>query len=175
MKKSLLIFITVLVVASSGATLAAPPATFEQAKIELRQKVYFDRNSAGDLYCGCPWQWMGRSGGCLDLQTCGYQVRAPPTRAARIEWEHISRCSGLGARPPAAVLAEGRARQLLIQRPGIPGHGGRHAQPVSISWRGERRSRQLPLRPAHLEALPVWHLSDPRGLQAANGGASRQG
>lgn len=89
MKKSLLIFITFLVVVSSGATLAVQPATFEKAKIELRQKVYFDRNSAGDLYCGCPWQWMGRSGGRLDLQACDYQVRAQPTRAVRIEWEHV--------------------------------------------------------------------------------------
>ena len=89
MKKSLLIFITILVVVSSGVTLAVQPATFEKAKIELRQKVYFDRNSAGDLYCGCPWQWMGRSGGRLDLQACGYQVRAQPTRAVRIEWEHV--------------------------------------------------------------------------------------
>ena len=89
MKKSLLIFIAVLTVASSSATLAAPPATFDQAKVELRQAVYFDRNSVGDLYCGCPWQWMGRSGGRIDLQACGYQVRAQPTRAARIEWEHI--------------------------------------------------------------------------------------
>lgn len=66
------------------------PATFEQAKVELRQKVYFDRNQAGEIYCGCPWRWVGRSGGRVDLSACGYEVRAQPNRAARIEWEHIT-------------------------------------------------------------------------------------
>ena len=34
---------------------AAPPATFAEAKVVAKQKVYFDQgNSAtGDLYCGC--------------------------------------------------------------------------------------------------------------------------
>jgi deoxyribonuclease-1 len=65
------------------------PSTFEQAKSELRQKVYFDRNQVGDTYCGCPWRWVGQSGGRMDLQACGYAVRAQPERAARLEWEHV--------------------------------------------------------------------------------------
>lgn len=67
----------------------AAPQSFEKAKIELRQKVYFDRNDTGDLYCGCDWQWMGRSGGRVDLQSCGYKVRRDANRAQRIEWEHV--------------------------------------------------------------------------------------
>lgn len=65
------------------------PSTFEHAKSELRQKVYFDRNQVGDTYCGCPWRWVGKSGGRMDLQSCGYSVRAQPERAARLEWEHV--------------------------------------------------------------------------------------
>ncbi|WP_026012548.1 hypothetical protein [Stutzerimonas stutzeri] len=61
------------------------PQSFEKAKIELRQKVYHDRNDDGDLYCGCDWQWMGRSGGRVDLQSCGYKVRRDANRAQRIE------------------------------------------------------------------------------------------
>lgn len=67
----------------------AAPQSFEKAKIELRQKVYFDRNDDGELYCGCTWQWMGRSGGRVDLAACGYEVRADRNRARRIEWEHV--------------------------------------------------------------------------------------
>jgi deoxyribonuclease-1 len=67
----------------------AAPQSFEKAKIELRQSVYHDRNDDGDLYCGCDWQWMGRSGGRVDLQSCGYKVRRDANRAQRIEWEHV--------------------------------------------------------------------------------------
>ncbi|GAB3382793.1 HNH endonuclease family protein [Azotobacter armeniacus] len=71
--------------------LADAPESFEKAKIALREKVYFDRQTSdvGDLYCGCRWKWMGRSGGRIDLESCGYEVRADSNRAQRIEWEHI--------------------------------------------------------------------------------------
>lgn len=71
---------------------ASPPDTFERAKVELRQQVYHDQNQGGALgtaYCGCDWEWMGRSGGRVDHASCGYQVRAQENRAARIEWEHV--------------------------------------------------------------------------------------
>lgn len=79
--------------------LAAAPATFEQAKIELRQKVYADRNigKSGDLYCGCDWSWVGRSGGRVDFGSCGYEVRAQANRAQRIEWEHVVPAYVLGS------------------------------------------------------------------------------
>lgn len=75
---------------SGGGT--AAPQTFEQAKIELRQHVYHDqaRNGAlGTLYCGCAWIWVGRSGGRVDFDSCGYRVRAQEHRAIRTEWEHL--------------------------------------------------------------------------------------
>jgi len=83
------------------ATLAAfvvdaAPATFEQAKVALREQVYYDRNTIGDTYCGCPWRWAGRSGGRVDLQACGYEVRAQPVRAARTEIEHLVSAWTLG-------------------------------------------------------------------------------
>ena len=76
--------------------LAAAPDTFEQAKMELRTYVYHDREDEGDFYCGCRFDWVGRSGGIVDLESCGYQIRAQPVRAQRIEWEHILPASSIG-------------------------------------------------------------------------------
>lgn len=74
----------------------AQPASFEQAKILAREHVYHDRHTAGDLYCGCTWQWVGRSGGRTNLSECGYQIRAQKSRAERTEWEHIVPASNFG-------------------------------------------------------------------------------
>lgn len=86
--------------ALSGAALAKAPETFEQAKLLLRQKVYFDREQSelGDFYCGCDWSFYKRnsSGGKTDLASCGYQVRSQPQRAERIEWEHIMPAHSFG-------------------------------------------------------------------------------
>ncbi len=79
----------------SGVAWAAP-TTFERAKVEARQYVYFDRNELGSFYCGCDWAWTGRSGGRVDLGGCGYEVRAQQRRAERIEWEHIVPASNFG-------------------------------------------------------------------------------
>lgn len=76
------------------------PVNFDRAKIEVRQHVYFDRHQSdqGTLYCGCRWAWAGRSGGRVNLASCGYQVRneSQRTRAERIEHEHIVPASLLG-------------------------------------------------------------------------------
>lgn len=74
----------------------AAPANFNQAKIEARQYVYFDRTEAGTLYCGCAWQWVGRSGGRTHLTDDCYRIRAQPQRAQRTEWEHIVPASVMG-------------------------------------------------------------------------------
>ena len=79
-----------------SALLSAAPATFEAAKTQARQQVYHDRNDDGTFYCGCTWEWVGRSGGRVDHQSCGYQTRAQPNRATRIEWEHIVPASLFG-------------------------------------------------------------------------------
>ncbi|OCQ51115.1 Endonuclease-1 precursor [Photorhabdus australis subsp. thailandensis] len=69
----------------------AAPTTFEQAKTELRNHIYHDQFKSGEgtLYCGCDWQWTGKSGGRAILPSCGYQVRSQQNRAERVEWEHI--------------------------------------------------------------------------------------
>lgn len=80
----------------SLSTADAAPRSFEEAKILSRQSVYFDRNTVGDLYCGCEWTWVGRSGGRVDFASCGYEVRAQPTRAIRTEFEHVVPASSFG-------------------------------------------------------------------------------
>ncbi len=87
----LLFLVALFLVALLAGSVGAAPANFEQAKAELRRYVYHDRNQSeqGDFYCGCQWQWAGRSGGSVDLASCGYQIRAQQNRAQRIEWEHI--------------------------------------------------------------------------------------
>jgi len=75
----------------TSLALAAPPSTFTAAKAVAKNKVFFDQASTGlgDLYCGCQWEWVGKSGGRIDAASCGYETRAQQTRAERIEWEHI--------------------------------------------------------------------------------------
>lgn len=70
---------------------SSAPKDFEQAKIALKENVYFDRNTGatGTAYCGCDWRWVGRSAGRIDYKTCGYKTGSDPVRDARIEWEHI--------------------------------------------------------------------------------------
>jgi len=70
---------------------ATPPATFTEAKVIAKQKIYLDQASSaqGDLYCGCKWTWVGKSGGRIDPGSCGLEARKQQTRADRTEWEHI--------------------------------------------------------------------------------------
>ncbi len=88
--KKLLCAITLAIMAIPAA-FATPPATFSEAKAVAKQKIYLDQaNSAnGELYCGCKWTWVGKSGGRVDAKSCGYETRKLQTRAERTEWEHI--------------------------------------------------------------------------------------
>ena len=74
-----------------SAVFASPPSTFSEAKVVAKQKVYLDQadSAQGDLYCGCKWTWVGKSGGRVDPDSCGYQAREQQNRADRTEWEHI--------------------------------------------------------------------------------------
>lgn len=88
-----------VLLAGIGAVAAAPPTTFEQAKTELRTEVYFDQNrngALGTVYCGCDWEWLGRSGGRIDFDSCGYEIRAQEHRGIRTEWEHVVPMSNIG-------------------------------------------------------------------------------
>ena len=70
---------------------ATPPTTFTEAKMVAKQKVYLDQanSSMGELYCGCKWKWVGKSGGRINAESCGLQARKQEARAERTEWEHI--------------------------------------------------------------------------------------
>ena len=72
--------------------------SFEQAKQLLKKHVYFDQynGQGGDFYCGCDWIWVGRSGGQIDMSSCGYQVRSQENRAKRIEYEHVLPARAIG-------------------------------------------------------------------------------
>ncbi|WP_422420576.1 endonuclease [Pseudomonas sp. GZD-222] len=89
MKK--LLSVVALLFCVTTPALSSPPATFTEAKVIAKQKVYLDQaNSAmGELYCGCKWTWVGKSGGRVDPESCGYETRKQQTRAERTEWEHI--------------------------------------------------------------------------------------
>lgn len=77
----------------------AAPETFSQAKIILKEQIYFDQNkngAIGTIYCGCDWQWVGQSGGRVSTKRCGYKIRAIPSRGKRTEIEHVVPASWLG-------------------------------------------------------------------------------
>ncbi|WP_205584047.1 endonuclease, partial [Pseudomonas aeruginosa] len=75
----------------SITALADAPTTFTAAKYAAKQKIFFDQAQSddGELYCGCKWEWVGKSGGRIYPESCGYETRKQQTRADRIEWEHI--------------------------------------------------------------------------------------
>jgi len=89
MKRLIVASLATLVITSLA--LAEPPSTFTAAKAIAKNKVFYDQASTGlgDLYCGCAWKWVGKSGGRIDAASCGYDTRAQQMRAERIEWEHI--------------------------------------------------------------------------------------
>lgn len=93
MTRSLLIAVLLLLAACS---FREPPQTFEQARLDLRHAVYFDRNDDGDFYCGCDWSWVGSSAGRIDFSSCGYEIRGQQERAERTEWEHVVPASVFG-------------------------------------------------------------------------------
>jgi len=75
------------------------PDNFSQAKVVLKNKVYFDQNhngAMGTFYCGCDWRWVGKSGGRVEPKSCGYKVRAMATRGERTEYEHVVPASWFG-------------------------------------------------------------------------------
>lgn len=52
------------------------------------------------FYCGCSIDRTGSSGGRVDLNSCGVEPRKSPSRASRLEWEHIV---------PASVIAQNKS------------------------------------------------------------------
>lgn len=89
MKK--LLYVLTLSLSIINPALSAPPSNFTDAKVIAKQKIYLDQasSSMGELYCGCKWTWVGKSGGRIDAESCGLQARKQENRAERTEWEHI--------------------------------------------------------------------------------------
>ncbi|CAM5210723.1 endonuclease [Alishewanella longhuensis] len=79
----------------------ADPANFEQAKVQLKQ-IY--QGNERTFYCDCAISWVGRSGGRVDHDSCGFAIYSPKglpseatlARAARSEVEHIIPISWIG-------------------------------------------------------------------------------
>ena len=62
---------------------SSPPSTFSEAKVIAKQKIYLDQanSSMGELYCGCKWTWVGKSGAGLMLSPAA--IKPGNNRAAR--------------------------------------------------------------------------------------------
>lgn len=85
MLKSLLFLLVLL-----SIPVNAIPSNFRDAKIDMRNHVYYDQTKVGTFYCGCQWRWTAESSsGRTKLSSCGYVIRSERQRAERIEWEHI--------------------------------------------------------------------------------------
>lgn len=89
MKQVFLVF--ALLVFNATSSFAGAPSSFSAAKVVAKREIFFDQadGPVGDLYCGCKWKWVGKSGGRVDAESCGYETRKQQTRAERTEWEHI--------------------------------------------------------------------------------------
>jgi len=83
---------------AQGVFAAEFASSFGAAKKIARTEIYFDQNQMerGTVYCGCKWTWEGRSGGRVDWESCGYEVRAQENRAIRTEWEHVLPAHSMG-------------------------------------------------------------------------------
>lgn len=80
----------------------AAPRDFDDAK-RLAERVYSDHPE--EFYCGCRITWRNGGKDLVDLNGCGYQIRKDPTRAQRIEWEHVVPASWFGQ--PMACWRQG--------------------------------------------------------------------
>lgn len=88
--------IVVLALFSAASVRADSPAkamTFAEAKKVLYRHIYNGNES--DFYCGCTFTLRG-NGAVPILESCGYQIRAQPNRARRIEAEHVMPASWFG-------------------------------------------------------------------------------
>lgn len=130
--------------------LAEPPRTFAEAK-KIAWPLYAQQSV--EFYCGCRY-----SGNRVDLNSCGYQPRKNPQRAARIEWEHLvpawvighqRRCWQQGGRKHCARSDEGFRRaeaDLFNLVPSIGEINGDRSN-LPFAW--------LPQQPTQYGACPM--------------------
>lgn len=69
----------------------------------MAERVYADHPE--EFYCGCQITWRNGGKDLVDWGSCGYRVRKDPTRAQRIEWEHVVPASWFGQ--PMACWKQG--------------------------------------------------------------------
>ncbi len=91
--KRLLILLLIAMFSTSYAN--TPPTEFDDAKV-LAKSIYNDKKTT--FYCGCAFQFTGKSGGRIELESCGYKPRSEGNlnRAERLEWEHVVPASNFG-------------------------------------------------------------------------------
>lgn len=113
-----------LLVAWNPPSWGESPQSFQASK-RLLAGIHEDIEHQLSLYCGCPYERKGRSGGDIDRQTCGLSARKNEKRSDRIEWEHVEPASWIGERH--ACWSEGHARfrsfsqTMSARRARIPG------------------------------------------------------
>ena len=84
-----------LLCAYTAGTSAQPPETFGATK-KLAAEIHEAIGHQVTIYCGCPYDRKGRSGGDLDRDTCGMTARKSEKRSDRLEWEHVVPASWIG-------------------------------------------------------------------------------
>lgn len=99
-------------------------ATFREAKRAIR-KIFSDHRRT--FYCGCEFSKRGE----IDFKSCGYQVRANPKRARRMEVEHVVPAHAFGQSFPAWRAGH----PDCVNARGKPYRGRRCAQKVSELFR----------------------------------------
>ena len=76
---------------TSFASTNTPPKSFSAAKKRLIQ-LYHNEYAERSFYCNCSYaeqKLNGKKKLLVNHQSCAYTPRKNPTRAARIEWEHV--------------------------------------------------------------------------------------
>lgn len=89
--------LTLLLIATLSPSYADnPPTEFDDAKVIAKESIYSDKKTT--FYCGCDFEFTGKSGGRIDLASCGYKPRSEGNlnRAERLEWEHVVPASNFG-------------------------------------------------------------------------------
>lgn len=72
---------------------------WDHTKQLARDHVYFDRKVT--FYCACAYEPRGDAGGAdIDAADCGFTPRSDPTRAGRLEWEHVVPASRMAGHLP---------------------------------------------------------------------------
>jgi deoxyribonuclease-1 len=83
---------------SSLSSVQSVQSSWTKTKQTAKDKVYFDHSVT--MYCGCPYESKGVSGGDIDTESCGYDGSQAKYKNAItvLDWEHIVTASLTPAR-----------------------------------------------------------------------------